>query len=279
MGRDKFFCIWKLINDCQTTKPEQKRNWFTVRCFSPLRSGKAVTEHCYVSHSGTQEIFMLITPFSLHFQASSFSSMLHFMHFLQPCSAAVCFASCGLLAPIIRPSTIESRHQVNKSPRHCRLPLDPTVLLSVASTWVSAQLTVSASPLAGMTMAPHLEGHEIAFNASDRKSWRKYARSMDEYLKCESLKIVGDTVKVCVCVCVGGYQFDESIQFVSNEAGMQWVNPQLPLSHFFLRFLQGMLGKEASLWAEGTNWMCFFFSRPALLALLNQRPEAGRALL
>ncbi|KAK5896823.1 protein ATP1B4 [Pseudochaenichthys georgianus] len=35
----------------------------------------------------------------------------------------------------------------------------------------------------GMTMAPYLEAHEIAFNASDRKSWKKYARSMDEYLK------------------------------------------------------------------------------------------------
>lgn len=60
------------------------------------------------------------------------------------------------------------------------------VLLFPASTWVSAQLTVSGFPLAGMTMAPHLEGHEIAFNASDRKSWRKYARSMEEYLKRES---------------------------------------------------------------------------------------------
>lgn len=46
-------------------------------------------------------------------------------------------------------------------------------------------------------MAPHLEGHEIAFNASDRKSWKKYARSMDEYLRCESVVIVTvDTVKV-----------------------------------------------------------------------------------
>ncbi|CAL8308139.1 unnamed protein product [Arctogadus glacialis] len=35
----------------------------------------------------------------------------------------------------------------------------------------------------GMTMAPHLDAHEIVFNASDRKSWKKYARSMDEYLK------------------------------------------------------------------------------------------------
>lgn len=198
MGRDKFFCICKLISDCQTTKPEQKWNWFKVHYFSPLRSAKLVAEHRYVSHFGTQEIFMLITHFPLLFQASSFSSMLHFMHFLQPCLAAVCFASCGLLAPTIRPSMIESRHQVNKSPRHCRLPLHSNVLLSVASTWVSAQLTVSASPLAGMTMAPHLEGHEIAFNVSDHKSWKKYARSMNEYLKCESLKIIEDTVKVCV---------------------------------------------------------------------------------
>uniref|UniRef100_A0A3P8ULC9 Sodium/potassium-transporting ATPase subunit beta n=1 Tax=Cynoglossus semilaevis TaxID=244447 RepID=A0A3P8ULC9_CYNSE len=35
----------------------------------------------------------------------------------------------------------------------------------------------------GMTMAPHLEGHDIAFNATDRKSWKKYTRSMDEYLR------------------------------------------------------------------------------------------------
>ncbi|KAM4732483.1 protein ATP1B4 [Anableps anableps] len=35
----------------------------------------------------------------------------------------------------------------------------------------------------GLTMAPHLEGHDIAFNASDRKSWKKYARSIEEYLR------------------------------------------------------------------------------------------------
>lgn len=45
-------------------------------------------------------------------------------------------------------------------------------------------------------MAPHLEGHDIAFNASDRKSWKKYARSMDEYLRRESEVIVWDYVKV-----------------------------------------------------------------------------------
>lgn len=57
-----------------------------------------------------------------------------------------------------------------------------------------------------MTMAPHLEGHDIAFNASDRKSWRKYARSMDEYLKRESDVTVGDYGKVGVC--------DEGDEFV-----------------------------------------------------------------
>lgn len=35
----------------------------------------------------------------------------------------------------------------------------------------------------GMTMAPHLEGHDIHFNASERRSWKKYARSMDEHLR------------------------------------------------------------------------------------------------
>lgn len=41
-------------------------------------------------------------------------------------------------------------------------------------------------------MAPHLEGHDIIFNATDRKSWKKYARAMDEYLKRESVAIVRD---------------------------------------------------------------------------------------
>ncbi|XP_062332961.1 protein ATP1B4 [Osmerus eperlanus] len=35
----------------------------------------------------------------------------------------------------------------------------------------------------GMTMSPYLEGFDIIFNASDRKSWKKYAKSMEEYLK------------------------------------------------------------------------------------------------
>lgn len=148
--------------------------------------------------------------------------MLHFICFSRPCLAAVCFASCGPLVPTIQPSMTEWCHQVNITPNsnHSAPSAVPflsslcsTVLLSVASTWVSAQLTVSASPLAGMTMAPHLEGHEIAFNASDRKSWKKYARSMDEYLKCESLVIV--------------IVADEVVEFVQNEAGMQWVNPHL----------------------------------------------------
>lgn len=81
------------------------------------------------------------------------------------------------LTPLIRifPATFTSLSSIHK-----------TVRLSAVSTWVSAQLTVSGSPLAGMTMAPHLEGHEIVFNASDRKSWKKYTRNMEEYLKRES---------------------------------------------------------------------------------------------
>lgn len=36
----------------------------------------------------------------------------------------------------------------------------------------------------GLTMAPHLDiHHEITFNASDRKSWKRYTKSMDEYLR------------------------------------------------------------------------------------------------
>jgi len=36
----------------------------------------------------------------------------------------------------------------------------------------------------GMTMAPHPpHSHDIAFNASERKTWKKYARALDDYLK------------------------------------------------------------------------------------------------
>lgn len=118
------------------------------------------------------------------------------MCFLQPCLEAVCFASCGLLVPIIPPITIEWCHQVNITPRLSRC-------LSVFCFSLSL-CTVSWSPLAGMTMAPHLEGHEIAFNASDRKSWKKYARSMDEFLRRES---------VLHCVNAGG----EVVEFVGQE--------------------------------------------------------------
>lgn len=77
------------------------------------------------------------------------------------------------------------------------------VLQFVACTWVSAQLTVFASPLAGMTMAPHLEGHDIHFNASERRSWKKYARSIDEHLKRESQEKVLILI-VCRVMKVGG---------------------------------------------------------------------------
>lgn len=127
-------------------------------------------------------------PFS---QALFSSSTLHFMPFWQPCLAAACFASCGPLAPTTQPSMTESCLQVKKKNNQKTPPPRPSTSafpLPVASAQVSAQLTVWVSPLAGMTMAPHLEGHEIAFNASDRKSWKKYARSMDEYLRRESFQ-------------------------------------------------------------------------------------------
>lgn len=142
------------------------------------------------------------------------------MPFWRPCLAAACFASCGPLVPTTQRTMTESCHQVNKSPLRCCPPPSPTFLPSVIPAQVSAQLTVSVSPLAGMTMAPHLEGHEIAFNASDRKSWRKYARSMDEYLRRESFEWMG----ACTLTTFS------------------------PISLFW--FLQCMLGKEALLWSE-----------------------------
>lgn len=203
--------------------------------------------------------------------------MLHFIRFWQPCLAAACFASCGQLVPTIRPSMTEWCHQVNISPATKTLAsstsrsLGCVVLLSVVSNRVSAQLTVSASPLAGMTMAPHLEGHEIAFNASDRKSWRKYARSIDEYLKCES------RVTLYLELKSRGLS-DKVVEFVQKEASTQWVNPHLhhlcPL--FSIWFLQGMLGREASLLAVCSNSMQFFFHALLLSSFLNQRPEPGR---
>lgn len=136
----------------------------------------------------------LLIHFSCFIQASSCYSTLDFMRFLQPCLEAVCFASCGLLVPIIPPITIEWCHQVNITPNSNCTHVSLVLCLSFFCFSLSL-CTVSWSPLAGMTMAPHLEGHEIAFNASDRKSWKKYARSMDEFLRRES---------VLHCVNAGG---------------------------------------------------------------------------
>lgn len=91
-------------------------------------------------------------------------------------------------------------------------------------------------------MAPHLEGHEIAFNASDRKSWKKYARSMDEYLRRESFHWNGQPI-------------------------LSRLYPQF--------FLQCRLGKEALC---RLNVFFFPFQGPAFVRL-NQEPEAGRAWL
>lgn len=40
--------------------------------------------------------------------------------------------------------------------------------------------------LAGMTLFPHVDvahGFDIAFNASDRSSWRKYTKALEAHLK------------------------------------------------------------------------------------------------
>lgn len=86
-------------------------------------------------------------------------------------------------------------------------------------------------------MAPHLEGHEIAFNASDRKSWKKYARSMDEYLRRESFEWTGHASS----------------------------NAFIPISPIW--FLQCMLGKEALLWVLQLN--VFFFNALLLSGLIS----------
>lgn len=108
---------------------------------------------------------------------------------------------------------------------------------------------------------PHLEGHDIAFNASDRKSWKRYARSMDEYLRCE-------------LTC----QRSLPDHFVSH-----LVNPELPFIPLPPRSSRGMLGEEAPFVGRALPLNAFFFSPPSftpcfLSALFNQRPEAGSAV-
>lgn len=70
---------------------------------------------------------MPMTCFLFPFQASSFSSTLHFICFLQPCLVAVFFASCGLLVPTIPPTMTEWCHQVKTAPasRLSRLRVRP----------------------------------------------------------------------------------------------------------------------------------------------------------
>lgn len=124
-------------------------SWFITFLHSDQRQGRCtvlwkpllfILCQLYNIH---QNIFLF---FTLSFQASSFSSMLHFIRFSQPCLAAVCFASCGLLVPTIRPSMTEWCHQVNITPtsHHCISPPDcPSVcwfylsLSTVDCLWVS----------------------------------------------------------------------------------------------------------------------------------------------
>lgn len=127
----------------------------------------------------------------------------------------------------------------------------PSTSTSSSCLWpqVSAQLTVCVSPLAGMTMAPHLEGHEITFNASDRKSWKKYARSMDEYLRRES--------------------FQRSVH-----TSLATFIPVSSCNAYW----EGKALCRLSVAAECVFFFFFSFQCPAFVRL-NQKPEAGRAWL
>lgn len=56
---------------------------------------------------------------------------------------------------------------------------------------LSLKLTKPFFLLAGMTMFPHVDtahGFDIAFNASDRSSWRRYAKTLEAHLKRKSCK-------------------------------------------------------------------------------------------
>ena len=147
-------------------------------------------------------------------QALSSYSIQHCICSWRPCLVAVCAASCGLSVLTILPTMTGWCHQVNMTSAPSCLPppifntlpippflpshpsslalcfaslsiFHPSIPQSVVLTWISAQLTVCMFPLAGMTMSPYLEGFDIIFNASDRKAWKKYAKSMEEYLKRE----------------------------------------------------------------------------------------------
>lgn len=72
-----------------------------------------------------------------------------------------------------------------------------------------------------MTMLPHVDvvhGFEITFNASDRSSWRKYARALEAHLKRE-------------CCLNGGS--DELKLFASSSLKYEYTN-LLPCTLFFI---------------------------------------------
>lgn len=103
-------------------------------------------------------------------------------------------------------------------------------------------------------MAPYLEGHEIAFNASDRKSWKKYARSMDEYLRCELLVIV-----------VGGMRL---LSLLKKKQGCdELILIFTTFVPFFNLILAGHAGKGSLFVGRVQPFNVFFFSRPAFVKL------------
>ncbi|TSQ81026.1 Protein ATP1B4 [Bagarius yarrelli] len=73
----------------------------------------------------------------------------------------------------------------------------------------------------GMTMSPHVDvvhGFEIHFNASDRSSWKKYAKALESQLKCECrLRAASECVlynaqKLTDCVVIHDCAYDDTVQ-------------------------------------------------------------------
>lgn len=122
-----------LIKDSSWSPDRPKWELFMLRYSPSLRSDVIYQLCCLLCNPHLCKCSLMplfIFSFTLTIQASSYSSMLHFICFLQPCLAAVCFASCGLLVPTTPPSTIEWCHQVTITPNSNHL-LSPSSCPSV----------------------------------------------------------------------------------------------------------------------------------------------------
>lgn len=121
-------------------------------------------------------------------------------------------------------------------------------------------------------MLPHLEGHEIAFNASDRKSWKRYARSMDEYLRCEWTpppeEPDGLVPNATSCRLVNPETFPLSVLAGHAGRGSPFVGRAQPLNVFFFlpSFCHALLFCQSSL-IRGL-WLAERWLRPEFIDAL-----------